>query len=399
MNKARRSRSFGSSAELESLESRTLLAADLVADSAGVFPTADLSPGELVRLTARFSNQGDMTAAPFRIEFVLSTNDTFGDGDDISLGTVRRFRPLDAGDSGSRSRRFALPNDLSPGDYVVGFRLDSGDFVDESNEGNNDLVDDGAVLSVGGEAADIEISGNDAVIRDGDFTPRRFDGTSFGLAAVDDETVEHTFTITNEGGDDLNIDSIEIVGRNAGSFEVTSQPDDSLAPGESTTLVVSFDPDSAGYKRAVVRVNSNDPDEGAYTFSVAGRGVAPEPEITVSALGPISDGDHVASFNDGTHLGVVTVGGFAEQTFTITNSGNADLILTSPFVTLTGRQRGRFEVVDQPDITTLAPGESTTFTIRFNATTPGTKKATVNIFSNDLDEAVFDFQVRGRGHP
>jgi hypothetical protein len=391
----------GRNAGMERLEPRTLLAADLVADSVSISPSnGPFEPGEVVRVTTRFSNEGDALALPFRIQVRLSENATFGDADDVVLGSVMRLLPLPADTSASRTRGFELPDDLEPGEYRVGFLLDSRDVVDEDDESNNSFVSDDALIVVGdAEEPDVEVTGNAAVIEDGDSSPRAGDGTAFGRADVDGERVERTYVITNVGGGTLNIDDISIEGRHADSFEVVSSSDDSLDAGETAVVVIAFDPDSAGNKRAVVSIESDDPDEGNYTFAISGRGVADEPEIDITADGPITDGDLVASPNDGTHLGVSRVGQSVEQTFTITNSGSGDLILSTPFVTLSGRGAGQFSIIDMPTETTLAAGESTTFTVRFSPTSPGTKKAVVRVLSNDANEGTFDFEIRGRGRP
>ena len=48
-------------------------------------------------------------------------------------------------------------------------------------------------------------------------------------------------------------------------------------------------------------------------------------------------------------------------------------------------------------MTTLEPGQSTTFTVAFTPTTAGQKKAEVEIYSDDPDEGVFNYRIIGTG--
>lgn len=87
-----------------------------------------------------------------------------------------------------------------------------------------------------------------------------------------------------------------------------------------------------------------------------------------------------------------------ERTFTITNNGNTTLILDgSPIVSISGSTD--FSVSSQPTTTTLAVGESTTFTIAFNPTAPtiGSRTASISIENNDSNEAPYNFIVEGFG--
>ena len=83
-------------------------------------------------------------------------------------------------------------------------------------------------------------------------------------------------------------------------------------------------------------------------------------------------------------------------TFTITNSGGADLQLSgTPAVTVSGANSAEFAVT-QPTSTTVANGASTTFQVVFTPTTAGTRTATITIASNDANSP-YTFNLSGEG--
>jgi hypothetical protein len=121
----------------------------------------------------------------------------------------------------------------------------------------------------------------------------------------------------------------------------------------------------------------------------------PQPEIAVFDGASTAPGD-ARTDSTGTHAfgNVVTSGSSAAQTFTIQNTGTADLILGT--IILTGSDQGQFSVT-QPASTTLAANATTNFSVTFSPTSLGTKSAVVNIASNDGDENPFEINVSGTG--
>ena len=98
-------------------------------------------------------------------------------------------------------------------------------------------------------------------------------------------------------------------------------------------------------------------------------------------------------------LGVLNPGLSVSRTYTIHSSGNAPLVLSNPAVTIDGAQAAEFVLTSPPALTTLAPGETTTFTIRFTPTTTGARNAAVHIASNAPgNQASYDFSIRGTGN-
>ncbi|MEO5917462.1 MAG: choice-of-anchor D domain-containing protein [Luteolibacter sp.] len=82
------------------------------------------------------------------------------------------------------------------------------------------------------------------------------------------------------------------------------------------------------------------------------------------------------------------------KTFTIKNTGLATL--TGLAITRAGANKTLF-TVSALGKTSLAPGKTTTFTVKFKPVFVGFKHAVIRISSNDSDENPFDIRVSGVG--
>jgi hypothetical protein len=116
----------------------------------------------------------------------------------------------------------------------------------------------------------------------------------------------------------------------------------------------------------------------------------PEMDITAGILVVPNGGNY--------DFGEVNVNSqIAAATFTITNSGSADLILSgSPMVGIDGVDAAMFSIGTQPS-SPVAASQSTIFTIIFSPSSVGPKAAVVHIPNNDSDEAGYSFWVAGTG--
>jgi hypothetical protein len=106
----------------------------------------------------------------------------------------------------------------------------------------------------------------------------------------------------------------------------------------------------------------------------------------------ITDGDSTPSTTDHTDYGTVATNTNVVRTYTIENTGSADLILTAPYVQLTLGGQG-FTITQQPALTTIPSGQSTTFEVTFNSATANTFTKGIEVLSNDSDEATYNFNV------
>jgi len=119
------------------------------------------------------------------------------------------------------------------------------------------------------------------------------------------------------------------------------------------------------------------------------------PEIAVSGNNfNISDEDTTPETSDYTHLGTSNVSIPLTRSYVIQNIGNLPLTLGA--FTIDGANGTDFTVVTLP-ASTVAPGGSTTFSIRFIPSAIGVRNATVSFITNDADENPFNFSIRGIG--
>jgi hypothetical protein len=125
-------------------------------------------------------------------------------------------------------------------------------------------------------------------------------------------------------------------------------------------------------------------------------GVTREPQITVQA-GTTS----IAQYGD-YDFGSKLLDTDNDVTFTIGNSGNADLkfnVIEGNVINLSGNTDGYFSVNQQPFATMIiAPGTTTTFIIRFSPKDIGNNyNAEVTIATNSEYDKEFTFRVKGNG--
>ncbi len=122
------------------------------------------------------------------------------------------------------------------------------------------------------------------------------------------------------------------------------------------------------------------------------------PEINVQGNGnDIANGDTTPIVADDTEFGTTNTGTTVDHTFTIQNTGTSTLNLTggAPLVDITGD--AAFTILTQPGATTIAPGNSLTFVVRFAPTVVGTVTADISIDNDDSDENPYTFRVQGTG--
>jgi hypothetical protein len=178
-------------------------------------------------------------------------------------------------------------------------------------------------------------------------------------------------------------------GTNATDFTVSALGVATLAAGASRTFTVTFNPAAAGARTAAIQIASNDADENPFDINLTGTGRA-VPEIVVQqpAGTGLTDGSAVP-----VDFGKVTTGTSGSRTFTIRNTGTADL--TGIVVTLNGgTAAGDFSIWDL-GATTLTPETATTFQVFFLPGGPGARTATLMIASNDEDENPFEIALTG----
>jgi hypothetical protein len=132
---------------------------------------------------------------------------------------------------------------------------------------------------------------------------------------------------------------------------------------------------------------------GIDDISITGIVSSSGPEINIKGNAvSIVDGATPASTSNATDFGTVATSTNVTKTYTIENTGSADLVLTSPFVQ---KSLGLTEfTITQPTLTTIPAGSSTTFSVAFNSSTAGTFNENIEVLCNDTDEGVYNYAIK-----
>jgi FG-GAP-like repeat/Abnormal spindle-like microcephaly-assoc'd, ASPM-SPD-2-Hydin len=188
-------------------------------------------------------------------------------------------------------------------------------------------------------------------------------------------------TLTNTGNMTLNIASIVVTGTNAGDF--------TLAPAAScgTTVAVhamcainvTFTPSAAGVRSAAVTL-TDDALDSPESIALSGQGLL-QPTADLSATNLTYSGTAVGSTS-------------ASQMVTLTNNGNAPLIITG--IVAGGTNKGDFTVSNTCS-SPIAAGGHCSISATFTPTGSGARTATVTISDNAaLSPQVITLQGTGQ---
>ena len=195
-------------------------------------------------------------------------------------------------------------------------------------------------------------------------------------------------TIKNVGNEDLTDLSITNDGSNAGNFTVTALSTQTLSPGVSTSVDVTFTPDAITTYGADLHIASNDTDENPFDIKLTGNGItAPEIIVEQPTGAGLIDGSSTRNFSK-----VAVSKSSSPMSFLIRNTGTANL--TGLGFSITGANPTDF-TASALSSTTLRPGVDATFTVKFIPRAVGTRSASIHIASNDLDENPFDIKLEG----
>jgi len=212
------------------------------------------------------------------------------------------------------------------------------------------------------------------------------DGGSVSFASNIGSYEDKIFSIENLGGADLVLSGspiIVITGQNADQFSVQLQPTSPVSPSGSTSFTIRFQPTSMGNKTASIAISNNDSNENPYDITL--NGYTPQPEMEIDWAWDGGNYD----------FGTICIGDWWETTFTIYNYGDANLVLSgTPIVQIQGPDWHHFNVTQQPN-SIVAPGQHTTFNIRFNPHQEGLLQAAMSIANNDADENPYDITLTG----
>ena len=303
----------------------------------------------------------------------------------------------------------------------------SGDFSVQTQPGGNSIPQGGADLdfvvrctpgATGERTATISIDNNDP-----DENPYNFNLSCTGIApemdvqrpaetSIPDGGVDElgnqspgtqtlTYTVDNSAGSDqLSVTGVTAANlTNTSNFALNTAMPINVDAGATGTFDISFDVDANGAFSLDIAIANNDTDENPYQITIQGSGqILPEIEVQGNDQ-TIADGDTTPISDDHTDFGDVdAAGATVTRTFTVKNTGTADLNLTGvpPRITIGGTHAADF-TLDVDVAATVAPDGKTSFTITFDPGAVGQRDAAVSVANNDGDENPYEFTIRGTG--
>jgi hypothetical protein len=145
------------------------------------------------------------------------------------------------------------------------------------NIGSNDFDESLYDFAITGSAAstpEIDVTGNNITIIDGDITAGPANNTDFGTV-LKNATQTRSFSIVNKGFGLLTVSNISFTGTNATEYTLFNAPTFplSIPSSGSQTITVQFKPTADGVRNATINIANNDADEATYDFAVQGIGL------------------------------------------------------------------------------------------------------------------------------
>ncbi len=264
------------------------------------------------------------------------------------------------------------------------------------NDGGTDcLLNTGSILS-GTNSANLQANNGAA---SSTYTSN-INLTTYGTVTIDFDFRTNNFgwnhkfyiEFSNDGGTTWNPTTIATYTRNGSGFS-----NGTTYTGETVTAVNATYGGAFNFTATSrFRFRADAPNQtwrDLYIDNVVITGYPPAPEIDVQGNSTsIADGDVTPSPIDHTDFTIANAGIQISRTFTIQNTGTANLTISSIVLSNTTD----FTIIAPFYASPVAFGGSTTFTIRYNALTLGTKTSTVTINNNDGDEAIYNFDIQAR---
>lgn len=214
----------------------------------------------------------------------------------------------------------------------------------------------------------------------------------FGMVALGSD-LQPEITILNTGVSALQLGDIASTMTVVAPFRVVDVgcANSFIQPGDQCSVIVLFEPTAAG--SYADNFNIEIVSEGiSHEVMLSGDGaaLADEPDIQIS-FSSINFGTlDVLESTDAPYL--FPPAGSLFSVILVENNGDSDLVISS--VNLTGQDSDEVNVLENC-VTTIVPGDRCGFSIEFKPLSPGVKNAAISFVSNDPDEAVFDFFIRG----
>ena len=195
---------------------------------------------------------------------------------------------------------------------------------------------------------------------------------SLTLGEIDvGNSITETVTITNSGTGPLNVTDI----RSDIADIAFSETQFTIPAGSTHDITVTFNPQAEGPITGTIDILSNDPENAAINLTITGSVTAiPVPVIELA--------------RESLALGEIEVGNSITETVTITNSGTGPLNVTDIRSDIEGIAFSETQF-------TIPAGSSHDITVTFNPQAEGPITGTIDILSNDPENAAINLTITG----
>ncbi|MFC2088943.1 choice-of-anchor D domain-containing protein, partial [Calditrichota bacterium] len=205
---------------------------------------------------------------------------------------------------------------------------------------------------------------------------------NFGDVPVNSDILQ-TLYIYNHGDAPLIIykDSLVISGADSVFYIDPVSSDITIMPGDSTELNVYFDALERGVKQAELQIFSNDVLKPQLSVDLTGNGIAPILQLSDNSL----------------DFGSLPVISDSLRILQIYNIGDAELIVYSDSLSITGTGSNAFIIESVTTDISVMPGDSAQLGIRFNALQSGQYQAELYLSCNDPLQPNATISLNGEG--
>ncbi|MCX5731631.1 MAG: choice-of-anchor D domain-containing protein [Deltaproteobacteria bacterium] len=190
-----------------------------------------------------------------------------------------------------------------------------------------------------------------------------------------------TAQVRNAGTATLNVTGIALCSGSSPEFSWSPAAPLAIAPGQSTTLTVTYQPTAAGTDSGCLAIASNDTASPVVNLGVGGTGVAQA--VPAVALSPTS-----------LDFGTVTVGSSASRTTLVQNTGTGPLSVTG--ISLCAGTPATFSWSPSAPIT-VAAGQNATLTVSYKPTGAAADAGCIALVTNDPAKPTVNLTVTGAG--
>ncbi|MCA8912944.1 MAG: choice-of-anchor D domain-containing protein [Planctomycetes bacterium] len=220
-------------------------------------------------------------------------------------------------------------------------------------------------------------------------------GTDTVTGTADTVPTTLTYTIENQDLGDLVLSGsplVDVTPISNCNASLQSGPSTPITYNNTTTFVVSLTPTAAATWSFTISIANNDANEDPYTFTVTGvAAAAPAPEIDLQR--PASTSIAVGATDNVT--GTLATAPTA-LTYTIANTGNLALSVSSPNITTTNGCSATISTSPPPSIAASSTG---TFTLTVTPSAQGNWSFGVSMANGDSNENPYTWTVSGNAGP